>query len=121
MRLTAVRKMLENEHQRLTAELGFYSLPAVNGDRESNTYNKKLEAASQTIEFEQRIEKARRLRQQIADIERALVKITQGNYGICDDCGQPIAVARLKVVPQTNLCLQCKNLQRRTPLGAYSR
>jgi DnaK suppressor protein len=40
-------------------------------------------------------------------ISRALAKLDDGTYGICDSCGQPIAPARLKAVPESVLCIEC--------------
>ena len=41
------------------------------------------------------------------DTERALAKIDQGTYGICDNCGQPIAGGRLRAAPASALCVEC--------------
>jgi DnaK suppressor protein len=46
-------------------------------------------------------------------IERALAKLDEGTYGICDDCGEPIAPARLKAMPDSVLCLACAAAERR--------
>lgn len=47
----------------------------------------------------------------VARIERALEKIDQGSYGICDVCDQPIAPGRLKVSPASSLCIECARRQ----------
>ncbi len=44
-------------------------------------------------------------------IEEALVRIDKGNYGICRDCGDPIAPARLNAIPWTRVCIKCKEKQ----------
>jgi len=41
-------------------------------------------------------------------IEEALARIRQGTFGVCDACKRPIAEARLKTVPWTRLCRDCK-------------
>jgi DnaK suppressor protein len=38
---------------------------------------------------------------------RALAKVEDGSYGICDSCGKPIAPARLEVAPESVLCIDC--------------
>ena len=38
---------------------------------------------------------------------RALEKIEAGSYGVCDNCGKPIAPARLEVAPESVLCIGC--------------
>jgi DnaK suppressor protein len=45
-------------------------------------------------------------------IERALAKLDEGTYGICDRCGQPIPAGRLKVAPESVLCVACARLAR---------
>ena len=38
---------------------------------------------------------------------RALAKVEEGTYGVCDRCGKPIAPARLEVAPESVLCIDC--------------
>ncbi len=45
--------------------------------------------------------------------ERALAKLDDGTYGMCDGCGAPIARGRLAAMPDGVLCLQCATSQRR--------
>ena len=44
----------------------------------------------------------------LADIDAALKRITEGTYGICTNCGEPIAVERLEALPWATLCIDCK-------------
>jgi DnaK suppressor protein len=44
-------------------------------------------------------------------IEEALVRMDKGTYGICRDCGDPIAAARLLAIPWTRVCISCKQKQ----------
>jgi DnaK suppressor protein len=46
--------------------------------------------------------------QLLNQIDRALEKMEQGRYGICDRCGGEIDRARLKALPWANLCLACQ-------------
>jgi DnaK suppressor protein len=41
-------------------------------------------------------------------IEDALVRISQGGFGLCEDCENPISKVRLEAVPWSNLCRDCK-------------
>jgi DnaK suppressor protein len=43
----------------------------------------------------------------VARIARALDKVTEGSYGMCDACGGPIAPARLRAAPESVLCIEC--------------
>ena len=44
-------------------------------------------------------------------IEEALVRMDKGTYGVCRDCGEPIAKARLEAIPWTRVCISCKQKQ----------
>lgn len=44
-------------------------------------------------------------------IEEALERIEKGTYGVCRDCGEPIAPARLNAIPWTRVCISCKEKQ----------
>ncbi len=46
-------------------------------------------------------------------IDKALVKIEEGTFGVCDSCNEEIAVKRLEARPETNLCINCKEEQER--------
>ena len=46
-------------------------------------------------------------------IEKALRKIDEGTFGICEECGEEISVKRLEARPETTLCIRCKEDQER--------
>ncbi len=49
-------------------------------------------------------------------LERALVKIDNPDFGLCRACEQPIPPARLMILPETDLCVQCaENVGRQFP------
>lgn len=41
-------------------------------------------------------------------IRRALTRIEEGTYGICQGCGEDIPIARLRARPVTDHCFDCK-------------
>lgn len=45
--------------------------------------------------------------------ERALAKLDEGTYGVCDACGSSIARGRLKAMPDAVLCVECAASERR--------
>ena len=46
-------------------------------------------------------------------IDAALVKIEAGTFGICENCGQPIAEERLAAIPYATQCIDCKRREER--------
>ena len=49
-----------------------------------------------------------RERKLISKIRKALDKIDDGSFGICEACGEEIGLERLKARPVTTLCIECK-------------
>ena len=48
--------------------------------------------------------------EEFKQIEEALVKISQGTYGICDMCGIVIPLGRLKAKPFAKFCTECRTV-----------
>ena len=46
-------------------------------------------------------------------IDKALKKIEEGEYGVCELCGDDIDVKRLEARPVTDMCIRCKEEQER--------
>ncbi|HET7451719.1 MAG TPA: TraR/DksA family transcriptional regulator [Thermoanaerobaculia bacterium] len=46
----------------------------------------------------------------VQQIEQALARIEEGNYGLCTNCGNPIPEKRLDAVPWTPYCVDCMEL-----------
>ena len=57
------------------------------------------EIASQLAELEAR---------ELSQIERALLRIKQGTYGLCEGCQTKIPVARLNALPYSTMCVRCQ-------------
>jgi len=71
----------------------------------------EIDHASRQLDrnFELRIRE--RERNLIAKVEEALLRINNGTYGICDDCGEDISEKRLIARPVTTFCINCKTKQ----------
>jgi RNA polymerase-binding protein DksA len=52
-------------------------------------------------------------RDKLAQIERALVRIEDGTYGVCESCGEPVGKMRLMAFPRATLCMTCKQREER--------
>jgi DnaK suppressor protein len=53
------------------------------------------------------LETGRRRRQHMLDIDAALERIEEGDYGDCFECGELINPARLSADPTATLCISC--------------
>ncbi len=52
---------------------------------------------------------ARVLMDDMAQVDRALDRLANGSYGLCDDCHQPIPPKRLEARPTATLCVTCQS------------
>jgi RNA polymerase-binding protein DksA len=118
-KLKEVRKRLEDERARLATELEQLHSGASSSEerREGSPFGKREEEATETLELEKRLALENRVRQETANIEHALEKVEKGTYGLCDNCGQPIAPERLEALPQASLCVNCKALLAKNAKG----
>ena len=46
-------------------------------------------------------------------IQKAIQKIDDGEYGLCERCGEEIGIKRLEARPVTDLCIRCKEEEER--------
>ncbi|MGZ4139597.1 MAG: TraR/DksA C4-type zinc finger protein [Actinomycetota bacterium] len=72
------------------------------------------DAGSFTFEREKELSIGNNIRDLLEKVNHALSAIDHGTYGICENCGNPIAKARLLALPYSTLCLNCKQIDERT-------
>ena len=69
------------------------------------------EISSQSAEVESR---------ELASIENALVRMRDGQYGVCEGCSCSIPMARLNALPYATLCIECQRESERFGRGSGS-
>ncbi|MCB2222928.1 MAG: TraR/DksA C4-type zinc finger protein [Actinobacteria bacterium] len=57
--------------------------------------------------MEKELSIAQNARDLLDKVDQALEAIEAGTYGICDDCGEAIPVARLDALPYATRCVEC--------------
>ena len=102
--LAEMRAALDEERAQLRhqlADLGF-------GDDGGLAYDQNFADSSQVTAERGEVEAlANSLKESLAEVEHALAKFEAGSYGLCENCGQPIAPARLEAKPAARLCINC--------------
>ena len=71
------------------------------------------DAGTNTFEREKDLSLVNNLRDLMDRIDKALAKMADGTYGLCDRCGKPIEKLRLKALPYANLCIKDKQAEER--------
>jgi len=114
-----LRARVESERKRLIEEMKQLkaTMHPANERREGSPFGKREEEATETYELERRLTLEKTIREQLASVEHALQKFEDGTYGLCDNCGEPIAPERLEALPQATLCLDCKARQAKDAKG----
>jgi len=67
-----------------------------------------LDAAMDTAQDEISSQLAEVESRELTHIEVALERMRDGNYGLCEGCGEGIPMARLQALPYATMCIQCQ-------------
>jgi len=97
------RALLEEERDELLAKLDELGLSGA-----GLTYDSNFADSSQVTAERGEVEAlGASLRETLSDVERALAKLGDGTYGVCEDCNQPIDPLRLEAKPAARYCINC--------------
>jgi len=110
-RLVAERHDLESQYQEL--EESTFSANQSEMTGEMGFDEEYADAGTATFEREKDLSLVNNLRDLMERIDKALAKMDDGTYGLCDRCGKPIEKLRLKALPYANLCLKDKQAEER--------
>jgi DnaK suppressor protein len=67
------------------------------------------EGGTANVDREMDLHLSAQARATVVEIDRALAKIEDGTYGLCEQCGDTIPDARLQALPYAALCVSCKS------------
>ena len=107
----AITVGLEERRRELQQELA--SLTEVPRDpMAAVSFGKRIgDGTTEAVERLNKVGTANSIAVTLADVERALEKLQEGTYGICDSCGEPIGEERLEAIPWATLCISCARLR----------
>lgn len=111
-RLTERQQHLRGEikaHLRGTGDSGVVGLSSVPTETDDWGVGDELAARD--------IAETRQLLSELADVEAALRRIASGTYGECVDCGEGIALARLRAYPAATRCIRCQGALEKREAG----
>lgn len=97
--LEAVRSR-NRDHEEYEETATLSDIPTAEADVGTETFEREM-ALSFTEDFQGMIDQ----------IDRALQKIEEGTYGICDRCGERIPEERLEAAPQAILCIKDQEIE----------
>ncbi len=104
------RLILEGQLDRLMAVYGItLSELTAGGGKNSEYVDIASAAAEQALKMQIRSRESRLIRK----IQSALERLDAGDFGICESCGEDIALRRLEARPVTTKCIRCKTEEER--------
>ena len=114
LRIRLEEERVQLDTQLTTIEDGFLRVHAV-GYRPatSGLDDEPADAGTATFEREKDLSIENNVRDLLHKIDRALKRMDDGTYGICDVCGKPIEKARVKALPYVDLCIKDAQAQSR--------
>ena len=113
--LAEVQGELAADRDRLRSELNLaeHELHDLMRDAGDGAGNDQADVGSTTFERDHEMSLANNAREMLAQTEHALQRITDGTFGACESCAQPIGKMRLMAFPRATLCLSCKQREER--------
>jgi len=113
--IAEVRGQLEADRDRFRAEVssveqGIQDLLRAGGEGAGND---QADVGSTSLERDSEMSLANNTRDMLIQTERALERLDDRTYGVCESCGNPIGKRRLMVFPRATLCMTCKQREER--------
>ncbi len=117
-RLEPYARLLLEERRRLRQELSEMEQHQVKTEEKpiadvSGYEDDLVDVATETFEREKGLALESSVQGMLQMVEEALGKIRKRTYGICEGCRKPIDANRLRAIPYTRLCIQCKEREER--------
>jgi DnaK suppressor protein len=102
----SIIQALESRRRELQDELDRLTEPPEEGA--SVGFGKRVgDGTTEAVERLATTATARSIHRSLQDVERALARAEDGNYGICEVCGSAIPETRMEALPATTRCIGC--------------
>jgi len=113
--LKKVRQQLQSDVDGLTADINEAESAIAErlSDAVGDAGDDPADAGAKTFQREHELALTQNARELLTASTRALSRIDNGTFGVCESCGQPIGKARLQAFPRATLCVTCKQREER--------
>lgn len=101
--VSSARRDLTTERDRLEGQIS--SLEPGHGSASPDFDDNFADSGQVAAEQGENMVLAFQLRAELEEVERALAKLDDGTYGICETCGEQISAARLEAMPAARFCI----------------
>ena len=113
--LKSMRSALSKELERLRVDLAKVEseMDSLIQDGGEGAGDDQADAGNKTFEREHEMSLLINARDMVIQTERAIDRIDNKSYGVCEVCSNQIGKARLEVFPRATLCMSCKQKEER--------
>jgi RNA polymerase-binding transcription factor DksA len=113
--IAEMKDKLEEERAELRKRIGFSDSEDQNKNDEFHAKlpqygDSEEDNASEVAQYQDDLSLEGNLQGRLAEVEKALDKMEEGNYGKCDHCGEEIPRERIAVNPAAAVCVKCSNI-----------
>ena len=113
LRASLLKEREELRRQLAELEASSFSSPQSEITGETSFDEEFADSGTATFERERDLSLENNIRDLLGKIDKALSRIDDGTYGICQRCGRPIEKARIKALPYASLCIKDKQAETR--------
>jgi len=103
-KIATYRQMLESKESELVAS--HHNPEAIVIEKVPDSMDEMVLASQRDIA----IDALNRKRELLSQVSEALLRLDEGHYGFCLECGTEIAERRLNALPWAALCLTCQEI-----------
>lgn len=108
-----LHEQLLHERHRLEQEISNLSVSGTRADNfqadeQDQVDQHPADEGSELFEREKNLTLQRMLQSTLEELNAALHKFDEGTYGVCENCGKPIAEKRLRALPGATHCIECQ-------------
>ena len=113
-----LRKRLEERQAQIESDMSYMAAEmrsiGVDQDEENGSLGNHIaDDGSNVAEAERIVTVSEDLQQILIQVNAALERMKDGNYGLCQRCGKPISKERLEAFPYVAHCIECQSLVER--------
>lgn len=107
------RELIEAERERLEALVREREAEGITTEAEGEQFSElaahgqhQADLGTETFEREKDFSLLEQLEAELSELDRALRKLDEGTYGICEACKEPIPAERLEALPGARFCVK---------------
>jgi RNA polymerase-binding transcription factor DksA len=113
MEAERAKELIESERNRLQSLVREREAEGITREAEGEQFSElaahdqhQADLGTETFEREKDFSLLEQLEAEIDDLDRALKKLDEGTYGICEACGKEIPTERLEAMPGARFCVE---------------